>query len=107
MAKSKNITLKDIRAHLFLGIIGNHVELVYHDDYDNGSGLGAAWASVMESDDKLFGIISAAMLTAIEAKEKKSNWEKVKIPKKKDNPKQMNGVKSDKPFVKTRKKAVK
>lgn len=102
------MTVKDIRAHLFLSIIGNHVELVYHDDYENGAGLGAALSSVMESDDKLFGIISAAILTAIEAKEKKSNWEKVKIaPKKKDNPKQMNGAKSDKPFVKTRKKAVK
>ena len=103
MAKSKNITVKDIRAHLFMGIIGNTVELVYHDDYENGAGLGAALASILEEDDKLFGIISAAMLTVMESRNDNPNWEKVKIPKKKDNPKQMNGVKSDKPFVKTRK----
>jgi hypothetical protein len=30
----------------------------------------------------------------------------VVIPKKKSNPKQMDGVKSDEPFVKTRKKSV-
>lgn len=106
MAKSK-LNVKDIRAHLFIGIIGNHVELVYHDDYENGAGLGAALSSIMEEDDKLFGIISAAMLTVMESRDNNPNWEKVKIPKKKDNPKQMNGVKSDKPFVKTRKKAVK
>jgi len=104
MAKGKNITVKDIRAHLFLGIIGNHVELVYHDDYENGAGLGAALSSIMEEDDKLFGIISAALLTACETRDNNPNWEKVKIaPKKKDNPKQMNGANSDKPFVKTRK----
>jgi hypothetical protein len=82
MAKSKSITVKDIRAHLFIGIIGNHVELVYHDDYENGSGLGAALSSIMEEDDKLMGIVSAALLTALEAKEKKANWERVKFPKK-------------------------
>ena len=107
MAKSK-LSVKDIRAHLFLGIIGNHVDLIYHDDYENGAGLGAALASVLEEDDKLFGIVSAAMLTACETRDNNPNWEKVKIaPKKKPNPKQMNGAKSDKPFVKTRKKAVK
>jgi hypothetical protein len=53
-----------------IGIIGNHVELVYHDDYENGAGLGAALVSILEKDDKIFGIISAAMLTAIESKEK-------------------------------------
>jgi hypothetical protein len=82
VAKSKNITVKDIRAHLFIGIIGNHVELVYHDDYENGAGLGAALSSLLEQDEKLFDIFSAALLTAIESKEKNSNWEKVKIPQK-------------------------
>ena len=85
MAQSKKMTVKDIRAHLFISIIGNSVELVYHDDYDNGAGLGAALTSLLEEDDKLFGIFSAAFLTALEAKDKKSNCEKVKIaPNKKD-----------------------
>jgi hypothetical protein len=82
MAQSKKITVKDIRAHLFMSIIGNSVELVYHDDYENGAGLGAALSSVLEEDKKLFDIFSAAFLTALEAKEKNSNWEKVKFPKK-------------------------
>jgi len=97
MANSKKLTVKDIRAHLFINVRGNHVDLIYHDDYDNGAGLGAALSSLLEEDDKLFDIMSAALLTALESKAKTA-------PKKKDNPKQMNGVKSDKPFVKTRKK---
>jgi hypothetical protein len=40
--------------------------------------------------------LSAAFITVLDAKEKDSS-------KKKPNPKQMNGVKSDAPFVKTRK----
>jgi len=40
--------------------------------------------------------LSAAMITVLNEKEKDSS-------KKKPNPKQMNGVKSDAPFVKTRK----
>jgi hypothetical protein len=87
MAKSK-LNVKDIRAHFFMGIIGNHVELVYHDDLKNGAGLGAALSSIMEEDDKLFNIFSAAFLTAVENREKNSNWEKVKIkPKEKHNSK--------------------
>ena len=85
MAKSKNIKVKDIRAHFFMGIIGNHVELVYHDDLENGAGLGAALSSIMEEDDKLFNIFSAAFLTAVENREKNSNWEKVKIKPKEKN----------------------
>jgi hypothetical protein len=107
MANSKKLTVKDIRAHFFMSIVGNHIELIYHDDYDSCAGLGAALSSILEEDEKLFDIVSAAMLTVLEKKNNNPNWEKVKIPKKKDNPKQMNGVKSDKPFVKTRKKAVK
>jgi hypothetical protein len=73
MAKSKNLTVKDIRAHLFISIIGSNVELFYHDDYENGAGLGAAITSLLEEDDKLFDIFSAALITAIESKEKHSS----------------------------------
>jgi hypothetical protein len=103
MAKANSLKVKDIRAHLFIGVTGNHVELVYHDDIENGAGLGTALASLLEEDDKLFNIFSAAFLTACETRNNNPNWEKVKFPKKKDNPKQMNGAKSDEPFVKTRK----
>lgn len=107
MAKSKELKVKDIRAHFFMSIIGNQVDLVYHDDMENGAGIGAALASAMEEDENLFNIFSAALLTVCESRESKSNWERVKFPEKKDNPKQMNRAKSDEPFVKTRKKAVK
>jgi len=70
MAISKRPKLKDIRAHLFLSVIGNHVDIVYHDDADNGAGLGAALSSLLEQDDKLMSIFSAALLTALESKEK-------------------------------------
>jgi hypothetical protein len=95
MANSKKLTVKDIRAHLFMSIVGNHVDLIYHDDYDNGAGLGAALSSVMEEDDKLFDIISAALLTACETRDNNPNWEKVKI------------LKKEKDISKTPKKAVK
>ena len=100
MAKSKVPKVEDLNGYLFMAINGTDVNLVYHDDTDNGLALGAALASVLEQDAKLFDILSAAMLTVLEAKEKHSS-------KKKNNPKQMNGAKSDEPFVKTRKKAVK
>ena len=99
MAKSK-LKVEDISAHFFMNVHGNNVNVIYSDDMNNGAGLGAAFASAMEQDKELLKIISAALLTALESKEKY-------VPKKKDNSKQMNGAKSDEPFVKTRKKAVK
>ena len=74
MAKSKTIPkLKDLRAHLFISVVGNHVDVVYHDDAESGAGLGAALSSLMEQDAKLFDIFSAAFLTTLEAKEKYSS----------------------------------
>ena len=82
MAKSKIPQVKDLNGYFFMGIRGTNVELVYHDDSDRGLALGAALSSVLEEDEELFNIFSAAFLTAIESRDKKSNWEKVKIPKK-------------------------
>ena len=83
MATSKKLKMEDIRAHLFISVIGNHVDIVYHDDADNGAGLGAALASAMEEDDKLFGIFSAAFVTVLENRDKKSISKKSnKVPKK-------------------------
>mgnify|MGYP000588562895 FL=1 len=97
MAKSKIPAIKDLNAHLFMSIKGRDVQMIYHDDTDNGLALGTALISLLEEDDKLFNIVSAAFVTVLENRDKKS------ISKKKNNPKQMNGVKSDVPFVKTRK----
>jgi len=79
-----------------MSIEGNIVDIVYHDNTDNGLAIGAAFASALEKDKKLFNILSAGFITVLDAKEKYSS-------KKKNNPKQMNGAKSDEPFVKTRK----
>jgi hypothetical protein len=83
MANSKRPKLKDLRAHLFMSIRGNHVDMIYHDDLDNGAGLGAALVSLLEEDKKLFDIFSAAFLTAIESKERKSISKTAKKPVKK------------------------
>jgi formiminotetrahydrofolate cyclodeaminase len=83
VAKSKTLPkLKDLRAHFFMSIRGNHVDIIYHDETDNGAAIGAALASLMEEDAKLFDIFSAAFLTVMTTKEEKSNWERVKFPKK-------------------------
>ena len=82
MAKSKIPAVKDLHAYLFMSIQGTDVQLVYHDDSDRGLALGAAFASILEQDDKLFDIVSAALLTAIESKEKYSSKKSNKLPKK-------------------------
>jgi len=81
MAKSKVPKVEDLNGYLFMAINGTDVNLVYHDDTDNGLALGAALASVLEQDAKLFDIISAAMLTALETKEKYSSKKSNKLPK--------------------------
>ena len=85
MAKSKIPQVKDLNGYFFMGVKGTDVELVYHDDSDRGLALGAAFASVLEEDEKLFDIFSAAMLTALETKAKKEKYSSKKsniVPKK-------------------------
>jgi hypothetical protein len=79
MAKSK-LKVEDMNAHFFMSIRGNHVDIIYHDD-SNGAGLGAGLASVMEEDKELLKIFSAALLTALEGKEKYSSKKSNKLPK--------------------------
>ena len=81
MAKSKIPKVKDLNAHFFMSVLGNNVDIVYHDTTDNGAGLGAAFASALEEDEKLFNILSAAFITVLEAKEKDSSKKSNKVPK--------------------------
>ena len=74
MAKSKIPQVKDLNGYFFMGIRGTNVELVYHDDSDRGLALGAAFATALETDDSLFDIFSAAMLTALETRAKKEKY---------------------------------
>jgi len=82
MAKSKTPAVKDLHAYLFMSIQGTDVQLIYNDNSDKGLALGAAFASILEQDDKLFDILSAAFLTAIESKEKHISKKSNKLPKK-------------------------
>lgn len=81
MATSKIPKIKDLNAHFFMSALGNNVDIVYHDTTDNGAGLGAAFASALEEDEKLFNILSAAFITVLEAKEKDSSKKSNKLPK--------------------------
>jgi hypothetical protein len=82
MAKSKVPKVEDLNGYLFMAINGTDVNIVYHDDTDNGLAIGAALTSVLEEDEKLFNIISAALLSTLEAKEKYSSKKSNKLPKK-------------------------
>ena len=72
MAKSKIPKIEDLNAHLFMSIQGKEVQMIYHDDTDNGLALGAALISLLEEDEKLFNIVSAAFVTVLENRDKKS-----------------------------------
>jgi hypothetical protein len=73
MAKSKIPKVKDLNAHFFMSVLGNNVDIVYHDTTNNGAGLAAAFASALEDDKQLFNVLSAAFITVLEAKEKYSS----------------------------------
>ena len=82
MAKSKIPAITDLNAHLFMSIKGRDVQMIYHDDTDNGLALGTALISLLEEDDKLFNIVSAAFVTVLESRDKKSISKKSnKVPK--------------------------
>ncbi len=70
--------------------------------------IAAAFATLLLDNSKDGEEVKQILATAagIAAHELQFNKEKY-TSKKKPNPKQMNGVKSDEPFVKTRKKATK
>jgi hypothetical protein len=70
MAKAKIPTLKDLSGYLFLGVQGSDVNLTYHDATEKGLSLASGLASAMEADPKLFDIISTAVITHLEEKEK-------------------------------------
>lgn len=96
MAKATNKKTKDLKAFLFISVDEGKVSTIY-DTYNDPVSLAAAFATAMQTDTELFDILSVAFITFLKDKEIHSS-------KKKNNPKQMNGAKSDEPFVKTRKK---
>ena len=73
MATSKIPKVKDLSGYFFMSIEGNTVDIIYHDNTDNGLAIGAAFASALEKDKKLFNILSAGFITVLDAKEKYSS----------------------------------
>ena len=73
MVKIKVPKVKDLSGYFFMSIEGNTVDIVYHDNTDNGLAIGAAFASALEEDKQLFNVLSAAFITVLEAKEKDSS----------------------------------
>jgi hypothetical protein len=82
MAKIKVPKVKDLSGYFFMSIEGNTVDIVYHDNTDNGLAIGAAFASALEEDKQLFKVLSAAMITVLNEKEKDSSKKSNKVPKK-------------------------
>lgn len=81
MVKIKVPNIKDLNGYFFMSIDGNTVDIVYHDNTDSGLAIGAAFASVLEEDKQLFKVLSAAMITVLNEKEKHSSKKSNKVPK--------------------------
>ena len=82
MAKIKVPKVKDLSGYFFMSIEGNIVDIVYHDNTENGLAIGAAFASALEKDKQLFKVLSAAMITVLNEKEKDSSKKSNTVPKK-------------------------
>ena len=86
MATSKKLPkVEELSGYLFMSVQGTQVDLVYHDTTEKGLAIGAALASVLQEDRKLFDIFSSALLTAIEHRNKKEKYiskKSNKLPKK-------------------------
>ena len=97
MAKSKT---NKVDGFFFMSITNGEVEVTCAGD---DVMLSAAFATLFvdKRNKQLQGILGTAVAVAAAELEPKA------APKKKANPKQMNGVESTEPFIKTRKKAKK
>ena len=71
MATNKNPKLEDLNGYFFMGIKGERVDHACEDNTNNKSAIAAGFCSILETDDVLFDLISAALLIAIETREKK------------------------------------
>ena len=95
MAKSnKNL----IDGYFFMSVIDGEINI---DCSGHDATLAASFATIIVSDNKKGANVKSILATALAIAAAELE------PKKKSNPKQMDGAKSTEPFVKTRKKAKK
>ena len=99
MAKSKKNL---IDGYFFMSVIDGEVNI---DCSGHDAKIAAAFATIIVSNDKKGAGVKSILATAIAIAA--AELEPKAAPKKKANPKQMNGVESTEPFIKTRKKAKK
>ena len=69
MAISKNPKLEDLNGYFFMGIKGEKVDHACEDNTNNKSAIAAGFCSILETDDTLFEMMSAALLIAMESRE--------------------------------------
>lgn len=81
MIKSKVPKVKDLSGYFFMRIEGDTVDIIHHDNTENGLAIGAAFASVLEEDKQLFNVLSAAFITVLNLKEKDSSKKSNTVPK--------------------------
>jgi hypothetical protein len=96
MAKSKKNL---IDGYFFMSVIDGDINI---DCSGHDATLAAAFATIIVGDNKKGAGVKSILATAIAIAA--AELEPKAAPKKKANPKQMNGAKSTEPFVKTRKK---
>jgi hypothetical protein len=76
MAINKNPKLEDLNGYFFMGIKGGDVDHACEDNTNNKSAIAAGFCSILETDDTLFEVMSAALLIAIESRENKKDISK-------------------------------
>lgn len=99
MAKSKKNL---IDGYFFMSVIDGEINI---DCSGHEATLAASFATIIVSDSKKGDSVKNILATAVAIAA--AELELKAAPKKKANPKQMNGAKSTEPFVKTRKKKAK
>jgi hypothetical protein len=84
MAINKNPQVEDLNGYFFMGIKGERIDHACEDNTNNKSAIAAGFCSILESDDTLFEMMSAALLIAIESRENKKDISKKSntVPKK-------------------------
>lgn len=91
-----------INGYFFMSVIDGEINI---DCSGHDATLAASFATIIVSNDKKGAGVKSILATAIAIAA--AELEPKAAPKKKANPKQMNGAKSTEPFIKTRKKKAK
>ena len=76
MATNKNPKLEDLNGYFFMGIKGENVDHACEDNTNNKSAIAAGFCSILETDDALFEMMTAALVIAMEIRENKKDISK-------------------------------